>query len=354
MRKVLSIAASLVLCSVAANAVGTTAGTTVSNSATLSYTVSGAVQPTVSTPNAATFIVDKKIDFSLVHNDAIKHLITTSGATSVKREFVLENTTNKAQSFALTATNLTGNESYDSKVDDTDITNIEISLDGGGSWVSGTVTISNLGVDTTKTILVRGDVPNTNVDGSIMNIQLEAIAVTSGTNAEVVTGSGSDGTLSSDRKDTEDVVLGEGSGVTTFANVQFDGKYSAWAGYFINSPVLTLTKTSCVYKDIVNGVSSNAKRIPGATITYLLDIENTGSIDASDINITDVLPSELDGSTVTAVKMNDNQADCVCTNGTAGAGTDATVSVSGQTVNVSSLTTLTSKHNCVTLQVDIK
>ena len=355
MKKILSIVASLVLCSVVANAAGTAAGTTVSNSASLSYSVSGATQPTVSTTAAATFVVDKKIDFLVSHDDVPKHIITTPGATAVQRSFTLSNTTNKVQDFTVIATNLTGSEVYDTQTDNSDITNIQISIDAGTTWTSGTVTIANLGIDSTQTILVRGDIPSANVDTNVMNIQLEATAVQSGTTtAEVVTGAGADGTLSADRKDTEDTVLGEGADVTTFANVEFDGKYSAWAGYIINSPVLTLVKSSCVYKDLVSGVSANAKRIPGATITYLFDIKNTGSIDASDINITDALPAELDGGTVTAVKMNDTQDACTCTGGVAGAGSAATVVLNAQEVKINSLTATKAKHNCVTLQVNIK
>ena len=348
MKKILSIVASMALCSVALNAAGTAAGTTVSNSATLSYTVDGATQPTVSTQNAATFVVDKKIDFSIVHDDSPKHLITTPGATDVRRSFTLENTTNKIQDFTLNAVNLTGGESYDSKADDSDVSDIEISIDDGDTWSSGSVTVDDLGVDATLTVLVRSNVPDTNVDGNVMNIQIEATAVKDGTTDP------EEATSTADDKDAEDTVLAEGAGVTDFANSEFDGKYSAWGGYIINSPVLTLEKSSCVYKDLVSGVSADAKRIPSATITYLFDIENTGTINASDINITDTLPDELDASTVTAVKTNDNQSSCSCDGGVAGDGTDATSSLSGQELKITGLEVAKDKHNCVTIQVNIK
>ncbi|CAA6816851.1 MAG: Unknown protein [uncultured Sulfurovum sp.] len=350
MKKILSMFASIALCSVALNAAGTASGTTVSNSASLSYSVGGATQPTVNTQAAATFVVDKKIDFSVVHADGVKHLVTTPGASKVQRSFTLENTTNSIQDFTLLATNLDA-KIYDSKTDNAEVSNLEISIDGGTTWTAGSVTVDDLAVDGSQAILVRADVPNTNVDGNVMNIQLEATAVQNGTaTAEVVTG----GAGGIDRKDEIDVVLAEGAGVTDFDNAQFDGKYAAWAGYIINAPTLTLAKSSCVYKDLVSGVSANAKRIPGSTITYLLDIENGGSIDASDINITDTLPLELDMDTVTAVNTFDNQASCSCIGGTAGGGTAATFSKNGQELTISSLTALTKKHNCVTFQIDIQ
>jgi uncharacterized repeat protein (TIGR01451 family) len=355
MNRLLSMVAILALSSMGAMAAGTAAGVTVSNTASLSYSVGGATQPTVDTTEAATFVVDKKIDFSVVHNDDPKVVVTTPGAVEVEREFTLKNTTNFVQDFTLSATNLDG-AVYVDNTDNKDVTNIQISIDDGVTWAAvGTdVTVSDLGIDATLVIKVRSNIPVTNVNGDVMNIQLEATAVKSGTTtAEVVTGAGDDGTISADRKDEIDVVLAEGAGYSLTGNTAFDGRYSAWAGYRIEAPVLTLTKSSCVYKDLVSGVSANAKRIPGATITYLLDIENTGSIDASDINITDDLPAELDGATVTAVKMNDNQDSCVCTGGVAGLGTDVTV-VAAQTVKINSLTAKQAKHNCVSLQVKIK
>ena len=349
MKKLLSMVTILALSSVGAMAVGTAAGETISNSASLSYSVGGATQPTVNTTEAATFVVDKKIDFSVSHDDNDKHVITTPGATEVKRTFTLSNTTNKIQDFTLATSNLIGSEEYDNKTDNSDVTNIQISLDGT-NWAD-TVTVDDLGVDKNQTIYVRADIPNTNVDGNIMNIQLEATAVKDGTtDPEVATG----GTNGEDRKDIEDTVLAEGAGVITTGNGEFDGKYSAWGGYIIHSPVLDLTKSSCVFKDLVSGESANAKRIPGATITYLFDINNTGSIDAADINITDDLPATLDGGTVTNVKMNDNQDSCSCDGGVAGTGSDATVVLSGQTVKINSITAKTGKHSCVTLQVKIK
>lgn len=346
MKKILSSVVLMALSTMAIHAAGTAAGTTVSNTASLSYSVGGATQPAVTTPSAATFVVDKKIDFTVTHDDTPKHLITTPGATAVQRSFTLENTTNNIQDFTLSATNLNA-KVYDSKTDNADVTDLEISIDNGTTWAA-TATVDDLAVDGSLTVLVRANVPNTNVDGNIMNIQLEATAVQNGTTtAEVAT-------AGADNKDAQDTVLAEGAGVTTFDNTQFDGKYSAWAGYIINSPTLSLTKSSCVYKDLVSGVSANAKRIPGSTVTYLLDIENTGSIDASDINITDTLPDELDGDTVTAVNTFDNQSSCTCTGGTAGGGTAATSSKNGQELKITSLTASNGKHNCVTFQVNIK
>lgn len=54
------------------------------------------------------------------------------------------------------------------------------------------------------------------------------------------------------------------------------------------SPNLSITKTSIVLSDPVNG-TSNPKRIPGATIRYCFTIDNTGDGTAYDLNLSDPL-----------------------------------------------------------------
>ena len=89
----------------------------------------------------------------------------------------------------------------------------------------------------------------------------------------------------------------------------------------------------------------------------MLDISNAGTIDASDINITDTLSSDLDINTVAVVLKNDNQDSCACSGGDAGDGIDAdfaTGAPTAQAVKITGLTAVAGKHNCVTFQVDIK
>jgi uncharacterized repeat protein (TIGR01451 family) len=356
MKKILVIASMMLLGSSGAWALGTAAGTTVSNSASLTYSVAGATQPVVNTQTPDTFIVDKKIDFILTHEDAPKHVVTTPGATQVVRTFKLQNDGNKIQDFTFVATNLTGNEVYDGKTDNKDVTNFEYSIDGGTTWSTAAPTVDNLAVDGDVTILVRADIPNTNVNGDVMNIQLEATAVQDGTTTPEVNTGSVNGALDGgpDRKTTEDTVLGEGAGVTTTGNTQFDGKYSAWAGYIIEAPVLSLSKDSCVLTDNVTADAANAKRIPGATIIYMLDIENTGATAASDINITDQLPSGLEYTTVSNVKIEtDKGAACTCANGTAANGTAGSNAGATPDVKINGITVSATNHTCVSFEVDI-
>jgi len=116
-----------------------------------------------------------------------------------------------------------------------------------------------------------------------------------------------------------------------------------------------LAKDSCVISDSVNGISANAKRLPGAKILYILDINNVGtSTDAIDVSITDVLPATLDASTITNLKQDDGQTACSCSNGVVySGGTAATNDGTGSTLTVSGLTITKAKHNCVSFEVDI-
>jgi len=358
MKKILSMAAAMVLCSVAVSAAGTASGTDVTNTATLSFTVSGVSQTDV-TSNTDTFKVDKKIDFLLTHDDSPKHLIVVANDQDKERSFTLKNESNEIQDFTVAVSNLTGNESYDSKVDSADMQNLEISIDGGTTWATGPVTVDDLAVDGTVTIKVRGDVLASATDGEVMNVQLEATAVKDGTTTPEENTGDANG---ADRKTEVDTVLAEGAGVSDFANTQFDGKYSAWSGYLVNTPNVDLTKLSCVWKDEVTTDDTKAKRIPGATVVYVFDLNNTSaSTDATGITLKDTLSDKYDlsGTAASAKAAKDATAACTCTYGDAeggngGSDISADASLSGQDLTLANLSVTKNSHTCVSVQVKLK
>lgn len=360
MRKILSMATIMVLCSISAMAAGTASGTDVTNTATLSFSVDGVPQSDV-VSNTDTFKVDKKIDFILTHEDTPKHLIVVANKQDNERSFKLVNESNEVQDFTVAVTNLTGGESYDGKADSADMQNLEISIDGGTTWAAGPVTVDNLAVDGELIIKVRGDVLASAKDGEVMNVQLEATAVKDGTTeAEVNTGD-KDG---ADRKTEKDTVLGEGAGVTDFANTQFDGKYSAWAGYLVNTPNVNLTKLSCVWKDEVTSDLTKSKRIPGSTVVYVFDLKNSSaSTDATGISLSDKLSEKYDVSGTAASAKAATDVDiatpCTCNNGDAtggngGADISSNASLSGQNLTISNLSVTKNSHTCVSVQVKLK
>lgn len=357
MKKILSMAAVMVLCSVGATAAGTAAGTDVTNKATLNFSVGGVAQTEV-TSNEDTFKVDKKIDFILTHDDDPKHLIVVANDQDKERTFTLKNESNEIQDFTVAVSNLSGNEDYDGKTDSADMQNLEISVDGG-AWTTGPVTVDDLAVDGTVTIKIRGDVLASATDGEVMNVQLEATAVKDGTtNPEENTGDAN----GADRKTEVDTVLAEGAGVSDFANTQFDGKYSAWSGYLVNTPNVDLTKLSCVLKDEVTTDDTKAKRIPGATVVYVFDLNNTSaSTDATDVTLKDTLSDKYDlsGTVASAKAQKDATAACTCTygdetGGNGGSDISGDASLSGQELTLSNLSVTKNSHTCVSVQVKLK
>jgi len=344
MKKILSMTTIMLLTTLEVSAGGTAAGTSVDNSASLSFSVGGVAQTAVNS-NTDTFVVDKKVDFVLTNNDADQVLVVP-GDTGKITTWSITNEGNLAQKFTFSAAQLTGGETIygDADTKDSEALTVEYSTDGGSTW--NALTTLEIAIDNTVSIQIKTDIDSTRVDGDVMNIKLEAVAVDAGGSAEVAT-SGAD-TASS-----VDVVLAEAAGAT--GDAKENGTFVVWGGYVVNAPNLSLTKSSCALEDIVNGVSANAKRIPGATVLYLLDIHNSGTTtDATDVTISDTLAVTLDVATVSNLKTDDGQTSCSCANGTAySGGTSATNSGTGSTIKVEGLTITKEKHNCVSFEVDI-
>jgi len=355
MNKILSMAAIIALATVSINAAGTAVNTEIKNTATLSFSVSGVTQTDV-VSNEDSFVVDKKIDFILTHDDNPKHLVVVANRQDAQRSFTLTNESNAPQKYRLDVSNLADGKIYDSKTDSADMQNLEISIDGGNTWTATTQTTAELAADATLTVLVRGDVLANATDGQVMNIQLEAVAIKSDGTVE-------QSTSGADNKSSVDTVLAEGtSGSSDFDNIGFDGKYSAWAGYLVNTPNVTLQKLSCVWKDEVTSPNSDAKRIPGATIVYVFDLHNSSaSTDATGVTLKDTLSTDYDlsGTAASAKMATDVTNDCTCNNGdaTGGNGGNALGSdaaLVGQELTLSNLTVAKNTHTCVSVQVKLK
>jgi len=97
---------------------------------------------------------------------------------------------------------------------------------------------------------------------------------------------------------------------------------------------------------------------------YILDIENTGSSDASGITLKDTLQAELLGNTLKSgkgqvankVTVDTNATSCSCSNGTLqSSGSDSDDKDSdAQKVEVQNISVGQSKHTCVSFTVEIK
>jgi len=344
MNRLLSTVTAMLLCSVFAQAGGTEAGTAVNNAATLSFSVGGVTQTEV-TSNTDTFVVDKKVDFIMSNDDGAQVLVVPGDSEKITT-WSVTNEGNLAQKFSFTAAQLTGGETIYNNADnqDSEALTVEYSTDGGSTWSA--LTTIEIAVDATVQIRIKTDIASTRVDGDVMNIKLEGVAVDASGSPEVATSG-------ADNQNAMDIVLAEGAGAP--GDVKENGTFVVWGGYKVAAPNLTLTKSSCVIEDVVNGVSANAKRIPGAKVLYLLDIYNQGtSTDAADVTITDEIDASLDVATIANIKEDDGKDSCSCSNGVAYAGGSATSNAgSGTTLKVEGLTITKEKHNCVSFEINI-
>jgi|GEM_PF-2003355 len=381
MKKILIVTASLLLGSSGAWALGTTAGTEIENNATLTYSAGGVVQPEVNTTKPDVFVVDKKIDMVLT-TDNTNQVEVTPGQTDRLTAYSFVNEGNADQNFTFTVSNLANDKEadYDEDKDNEDVSDLLIqcsytAADGTTkteTWAAKfTLEIAKNG---TAECNVSADIPSAadgGEDGDIMNVELLATAVDASGNpekenktadsqstVEIVFADGADDITHDDAHNT----LGSESGDKGKGDTQRDGKEAARSGYIIQTPVLDVTKTSCVINDPVNG-TNNPKRIPGAVIRYMFDINNTGTGDVEDLNLTDTFNDALDlTNTAGSAKKLENQDKCDCTNLGSAVDISADTTINGhdmliEHINVDAGSTQTSEdenHTCVSVEVEIK
>jgi hypothetical protein len=355
-------------------ALGTDANTDIDNEATLSYKAGGVKQPDVSS-NTDSFKVDKKIDMILSTSDT-DQVKVTPGQQDRITSFSFKNEGNSKENFKFEVANLANDQEadYDSDKDNKDVEDdmvIEYSTDDGGSWS----TLPNDGIlevaeDDTIKLRVKADIKDSSEveDKDIMNIELKATAYKDDKSAK------EEETTGAETQDKVDIVFADGESNSNNANSGLgdssnskgdtagDGVEVARSGYIIATPVLSVTKSSCVLSDPVNN-TDNPKRIPGAKIRYLFDVNNTGTSDVSDSKLTDDFDDYLDlSNTKDSVKKTENQDDaCVCTTeGKSDASGDTTIDNQKMTIehiNVAAGSTQSSdgeKHTCITVTVEVK
>jgi len=351
----------------------------IENSATLSYSAGGVAQPDVDTETPDSFVVDKKIDMVLETDDT-NQIEVTPGQTERITHFSFKNEGNADQKFTFSSSNLVndGEADYDNDKDNEDVSNRIIECIGGTpdpatSAADGTINIE-VPQDANLTCTLSVTIPSapTGADGDIMNVELLATATKAdGTTPE-------EETTVSDTQDAVDVVFADGESVvngassglgdtenednSTKGDTKGDGKEAARSGYIIQTPVLSVTKTSCPVSDPVNG-TTNPKRIPGAIIRYMFDIKNTGTGSVDDLNITDTINGKLDLSKTkdSALKKESQDAVCACATAPTDAAKDDTT-VTGQDILIekidvdagSTQSTAGEKHTCVSIETEIE
>jgi len=309
-----------------AMAIGTASNVLIINTATLDFDVSGQPQEQVTDPSQ--FRVDNKIDLSLIWNDATAP--TTVANTSKAISFKLYNAGNTAQSYKLTATH----EAAENVVIGSVTTDYQTgavppeSLPGSPGYTysyyqeNGTSTGFQSGEDTVLVSGMTADIaPATNLaslsddaQATIVYLVVNNIIGTA-IDTDIL---GFDFTATTHKagagiaETNDDTAVDFDAVQTVFADANRSGNSTVQSALEILSAKLVMTKEVTVKDDGITGsTNTNFKAIPGATVTYTIQVENKGRVVADLVRVRDDLTAitTLDASAV------DTLGDLVITGG---------------------------------------
>ena len=283
----------LLALSAGAHAGGTAPGTDINNQATLNFKVGGTDQPAVTSDGdtgtdgnqVTTFKVDRKVDLTVVSDGGATVIPNTNDQVL---PFTLENTGNDTQGYLLSTV-----AGLDATDDDFDMNSVRIYIDvnNNGTYESGTDTlytagtnVGDLAPDATIKLLIVANTPGTagNTETSLYHLLAQA------TNAGTTTPAAE--TPGADDPTAIDVAFADAAGSAGAGTDDAqDGKHSASAIYTVQSATVVVTKSSEVTDDGFGTTAPNAKAIPGATVTYTVNITNSGTAAANSLVLTDDL-----------------------------------------------------------------
>lgn len=305
---------------------GTPAGSTITNNVTVSFQVGGVNQNSVSASNS--FTVDRKINF-VVAEDGTSTTQVSPGHVGAVTTFIVTNTSNAPLDFALAATNRSGGTAEHGGTDNFDVSNFKLYQDtnNNGTYDSGTDTLitylDQVAADASVRVFVLADVPLGRSTGDVAGVRL------TGTAAEA-TAAGSLGatvtqTAGANTAGVDTVFADTNAG----GNTARDGIHFDEDDYTVFAANLTATKTSRVISDPLNG-TTNPKLIPGAVVEYCVSVSNAaGSASASNVAISDTLPTQTTYDASFGVKVNGTVTSGTCNADGAVAGSHASGVVSG-------------------------
>lgn len=287
-------------------ATGTDAGVTVANTATVDFEVGGVNQPDVNS-NTLNFLVDRRVLFTVAESGGAATSVVP-GATGQVLTFTVTNNTNGPIDIRLVAQQ-TGVTAPHGGTDNFNATGPSVFVEDGttpGSYQSGEDTatfIDELPEGGVATVYVVSGIGSGQVNGDIAAVALVGIAA-----GDVTTETDGDytatvGTLAADLAETNtgsaddpafiDTVFGDVAGdvnAAGAADTAGNGQHSDTDQYNVVTASIAVTKSSTVVSDPFNG-GTNPKAIPGATIEYCIDVNNTGTAAASTIILTDAVPA---------------------------------------------------------------
>ena len=297
-------------------------GTNITNTASLSFSVGGQGQAP-QTSNTDAFVVDRKVDLTVTTTDTTNALINpgeNDTTFTTPLSFTITNTSNGRQDVILSASNKADNSPSltTGEIDNIDFTPYRICENvtcSTGDKTGQNVKLLTDGASVTYYLFAKAS----GVNNDIASMTLTATAV----NNDGITPLTQD--TGADNQTAVQIVFADGAGDTDAIG---DGKHSAFSAYKVVSAVLALTKGSCVISDPIN-LLVNPKRIPGATVRYTFQVDNTGGFQATNVVVTDTLDGALTFPGSNNV-VNNTACDCKNMGGTLVSG--SSVTASGQNV----------------------
>ena len=347
MNKLLSMVAIMALSTMAVNAAGTDYNVDITNSATLSFEVGSVAQDTV-TSNEDTFKVDRKVDVVVATSDTANIVVvpkinTTSDTKPLT--FTVTNESNGRQDYILSASNLaTGAATKDAGETDSVDFATDLKVCDDDTCSNGDLSNTNIQFSEgeSKTYYIFADIPSNASDEDRGSIALTATAVDDDSTTVMT-----DDSATADNKTAVDIVFAEAAGDAA-NDAQYDGKHSALSAYEVVTATIALVKDSCVVEDGITSDDSKAKRIPGSTVRYTVDIDNSGSADTESATLTDTLQDDL---TFVSGEIRDEACNCGTPAGSVIA--DDTVTANGQDITANFGTVTAGTHECAYITTTI-
>jgi len=312
----------------------------ISNTATLNYSVSG--QDQVAVPAEVSFRVDRKIIFNVttptpaalakdtVGNDqVITYTLSNLSNAPIGMTFSLEDLNKDQQAYGSLAT-----DTIDGVAGEDDVEyKIFLDVNGNGSYEPAT-DITEITTSYRQLFSQPGDATDSNPDSVQVHV---VITPKQGKENDVfvhelsVTAVETDGSSFNNeagdpwQPDTTQTVLAD-----NMPTVAERGAVS------VASANLAVTKAVAIISNPA-GFSGPAKAIPGAIIEYTITVTNSGSVAATDVDITDPVPGQFDLSDSYVETFSITDGSGTVTAPVAGSGpTD--VNVSGNTLTFPPLT----------------
>ena len=319
----------------------TVAGSEIKNTVTVAYKVGGVSQTDLTAEDK--FLVDRKVNLTVVQEGTATTQVSPGQANAVTT-FLVSNLSNAAIDISLAASNLSG--------DDYDVSNFKLyaDTDNSGGFNAGDVEITYLDQVAAETsnirVFVVAKIPLGQTSGQIANVRL------TGTAAEA-NPLGTFGALGATIVKTAgantagvDTVLADSANAD--GNIAGNGIHFADDSYTVLAAALTALKTSRIVQDPVNG-TTNPMMIPGATVEYCIALTNAGLATATDVAISDTLPTETTYLSSFGVKVNGTVTSSVCNSDGAIAGAESGGVVTGTIPSVA-----TNQTRTVLFRVTIK